>query len=123
MLNGTVLLGQPADVFTYGYLSFSGSQTLSGSGVVVFGRGGCNAVRVSTGGTTLTIGSNITVRGQSGQIGFAPSCIGGPQNVAVSNQGAILADVAGGTITIRAQPFSNSGTTNQLNGGILIISP
>jgi hypothetical protein len=120
VLNGTAFIGNQS---TWGYLSFNGSQTLGGNGVVLFGANGCNALRVFNAGTTLTFGPNLTVHGRSGQIGFALSCIGGPQNVSVLNQGTILADVSGGTITIRAQPFTNTGTTNHLNGGILLINP
>jgi len=120
VLNGTATLGNQT---TWGYLNFNGSQTLGGNGTVVFGNSGCNAIRLASAATTLTLGPNITVHGRTGQIGYAPSCIGGPQNVSVINQGAILADVNGGTITIRAQPFTNTGTTNHLNGGILLINP
>src|ERR1039458_8049357 len=71
--NGTLQVGNPTNGW-YGVVSFSGTQTLSGSGTVVFGNEyanyNCaeNALRLTTGGTTLTIGSGITVRGQYGQI-------------------------------------------------------
>ena len=48
---------------------------------------------------------------------------GGPQNVGLTNQGTITADVSGGTITIRAAPFTNSGTAGEANGGHLVINP
>jgi hypothetical protein len=117
VLNGTAYLGNQTNANTWGYLSFSGSQAISGSGQVVFGRHGCNAVWLANGGTTLT--NRLTLRGHSGQIGYAASCIGGPQNVGVVNEGVISADVAGGTITIRAQPFANQGAVQALNGGSL----
>ena len=119
-LNGTALVGNPTNS-NYGAISFAGSQTLSGDGSVVFGfnASAYNALRVASGGTTLTIGSGITVRGKTGQIGYAASPWGGATNVAVVNQGMISADVSGGTITINAQPFSNLGLAQALNGGTL----
>ena len=44
-----------------------------------------------------------------------------PANVAVINQGMISADVSGGTITINAQPFSNQGLAQGINGGTLTL--
>jgi hypothetical protein len=107
-LNGTVLMGNPANG-SYGAIDFSGTQTLGGNGTAVFGDSGDNALRVLNGGTTLTLGPGITVRGQYGAIGFA-SPYGGAANVAVVNQGTISCDVNGGTIVVDAQPFSNQGT-------------
>src|SRR6185503_12154610 len=105
-LNGTANLGNQTNANTWGYLNFDGSQTLSGSGAVVFGRHSCNLLRVATGGTTLTVEPGMTVRGHSGRIGWdAGQCIGGAQNVGVVNQGTIAADLSGGTIVVRALPF------------------
>jgi hypothetical protein len=87
----------------------------------VFGLSSCNALRLATGGTTLT--NRLLVHGHSGQIGQSLNCISSPANVSVVNEGAIRADVNGGTITIRAQPFINTGTTNAVNGGRLVVNP
>ena len=57
----------------FGYLNFTGSQTLGGTGTVVFGQYSPNTLQVSEASTTLTIGSGITVRGQSGGVGYNPS--------------------------------------------------
>src|ERR1035441_10457717 len=59
------------------------------------------------GGTTLTIGPGIAIRGQQGTIGYNPN-FGGPQNISVVNQGTISWD-SGGTIVATAQPFINQG--------------
>ena len=124
--NGTLQVGNPTNQW-YGVVSFSGTQTLGGSGTVVFGNAyssyNCaeNALRLVTGGTTLTIGSGITVRGQYGQIGYS-TCIGGPANVSVVNQGTISCDVSGGTITVNAQPFTNQGLAQGINGGTLTLN-
>ena len=120
VLNGEARLGNPSNGAA-GNLAFLGSQALSGSGSVRFGLSGCNALRVLLGGTTLT--NRVLIHGNNGQLGYVPGCFGGPVNVSLVNQGTISADVNGGTITIRAQPFINSGTTNALNGGTLLIIP
>ena len=73
-------------------LEFSGTQTLEGTGEIVFGHCNlgssiCNTVR-PVGGGTLTVAAGITVRGEDGTLG-------GPGG-SVVHQGTILADVAGG---------------------------
>ena len=117
VLNGTALVGNPTNGWS-AVLQFLGSQTLSGSGTVVFGNG-CNALAEGS-GSTLTIGAGITVRGQNGYIGWEP-CFWGVPNVSVINQGTISADVANGTITIAGQPFSNQGLAEGINGGTLAL--
>ena len=122
VLNGTARLGNTNS--GYGALSFSGTQTLAGNGTVVFGGGlssSVNAVRLADGGTTLTIGPGITVRGENGTIGYH-GWWGGPANVGVINQGTIAADVGGGTIMVQAQPFINQGTVEARNGGTLVLA-
>ena len=121
-LNGTALVGNPTNSWT-GVISFAGSQTLGGSGTVVFGNAfyGYNALLVANGGTTLTIGSGITIEGQNGSIGYSP-WEGGAQNGSVVNQGTIQADVSGGTIAINAQPFNNQATLVVYNGGTLAVA-
>jgi RHS repeat-associated protein len=122
VLNGTTLVGNSTNQW-YGHFNFAGSQTLGGNGTVVFGiyTVGCasgpyyNSLRLLNGGTTLTLGSGITVRGQNGTIGYQ-ACFGGPQNISIINQGTISADVSGGTIIIIAQPFSNQGVVQSPAG-------
>ena len=121
VLNGTLYLGNPTNGW-YGQVGFVGTQSLGGNGTVVFGnQGACNVLRVDTAGTTLTIGPNVTVRGHSGQIGQSTSCVGTPANVSVINQGLISADTAGGTISIRAQSFTNQAVAEAIDGGSLLI--
>ena len=111
-LDGTATLGGSS---TFGYLEFSGSQTLGGTGTVVFsGTGPYNALGVASG--TLTIGPGITVRGQSGYVGYSPEIGGSPT---VDNQGTIQADVSGGTITVNGTGDQNTGTLKALDGGTL----
>lgn len=116
-LNGTALLSGD-----FSHLDFAGTGFLLGTGAVVFGDATVNALRVRDSGGSLTLGSGITVRGGSSKpssatIGFNP-LIGGPQDVSVTNFGTIAPDVAGATIQVNANNFSNGGTINQLNGGV-----
>ncbi|MGH7140342.1 MAG: hypothetical protein ACREHD_31790, partial [Pirellulales bacterium] len=64
--NGTIDIG---DSSTYGALQFSGTQTLSGSGSVVFGSGEDNVLDLTTDSSTLTVGPNIIIRGAQGGVG------------------------------------------------------
>ncbi|MBI3869240.1 MAG: immunoglobulin domain-containing protein, partial [Verrucomicrobia bacterium] len=52
----------------------------------------------------------------------SPPCLGPPQNVAVINKGVISADVPGLGISINAQPFSNQGLAQAVQGGTLTIA-
>ena len=81
------------------------------------GRGGQDAVIISGGnGTTLTVGENITIRGGNGNLSsFSSSSI--TENLV--NQGTIKADVAGQQLTINVDNFTNQGTLQALEGGIL----
>ena len=119
VLNGTLLVGNPTN-YSWGGVSFAGTQTLSGNGTVVFGVGwygnNYNALFLAIAGTTLTIGPGNTIRGQNGTIGYSYEW-GGPQNVSVINQGTISCDVSGGTILVNPQTFSNQGLIQGINGG------
>ncbi len=112
VLNGTALVGNSSNSQP-GAISFAGNQVLGGNGTVVFGNASgywANDLVLASGGTTLVIGSGITVRGQNGVIGnVGGHWAGGPANVSLVNQGTVSADVSGGTITVNAQPFSNQG--------------
>ena len=119
VLNGVLRVGQPGGGAS-GQINFQGSQALSGSGSVLFGSHGCNTLRLLLGGTTLT--NRVLIHGHTGQLPYS-SCVGGPQNVGLVNEATLSADLTGGTITVRAQPFINLGTTNSMNGGRLIIIP
>jgi hypothetical protein len=92
-LNGTAWLGNATGT-SYGYLYFQGTQTLGGTGEVVFGKSSSNFL--STYDTTfedsdtLTIDPGITVRGSSGRLGDSYN------GATIVNQGTILADDSGG---------------------------
>ena len=119
-LDGTAMVGSPSSNM-YGYLLFTGSQALGGTGTVVFGQSSFNTLLVSEAGTTLTIGPGITVRGQNGTIGYNNDLINTSTNVSVVNQGTIQADVASGTITIDGTGSANDGELSALDGTTLLI--
>ena len=120
VLIGTALVGNPTNGW-YGVITFAGSQLLGGSGAVVFGNGNpsYNALRLANDGTSLTISSGITVRGQNGTVGYSPA-YGGPQDISVFNQGTISADVSGGTLYVAAQPLVNQGQSQSPNGTLIL---
>ncbi len=116
-LDGTATLGDAAGI--YGYMQFSGSQTLDGSGTVVFSGTNYDGLALTSG--TLTIGSDITVRGKSGWVGYDPGLGGSPSNIAVINQGTIQVDTSGSTIEIDGTGSQNAGNLKALNGGTLLL--
>ena len=111
---------------TYTYLYFQGTQTLTGTGQIVFGGGypyndvyseGGNTVATAA---TLTIGPNITVQGTEGG-----TITGYYSQDSVVNQGTIDADASGQTITVSAgsaATLTNQGTMEAVSGGILGVS-
>ena len=118
-LDGTATLGGSGGS-NWGFLNFNGSQTLGGTGTVDFiGPGPYNALGLSSG--TLTIGSGITVQGQSGYIGYSPDIGGSVSNIAVINQGIIDANAAGSSITIYGTGSQNAGTLEATGGGTLYL--
>ena len=125
-LNGSMAVGNPTNANYWANIRFMGTQSLSGTGSLVFGDQSAyyNVISVGLAGTTLTIGPGITIRGQNGTVGSGASTYwGGPSNVSIINEGTISADVAGGAIGLTAQPFINRGQiqspAGSLNTGFL----
>ena len=126
VLNGTMYLGK-AGGGTYGSVFFGSPSlaagSLSGTGTVVFGASGSNSLinesNLSGADGTLTIGSGITIRGQSGEI------INNTANGQIINEGTISADTAYGEIRIFSGPFTNQGTisADTVGGAISIYGP
>ena len=111
-LNGTLTL--TSSLNQRAGLAFNGTQTLGGKGQVVFaGTGGNNVLLPMSG--TLTIGPALTIRGGTGTIG--------EQSLPLINAGTISVNGADSFITIRGNPFTNNGTTQELNGGKVRINP
>ncbi len=115
-LNGTVNLNAGS------MLNFEGSQTLTGSGSIVFGStASSNRIGIDGGNKTLTIDSGISIRGENGVIGLG-QLVNGSGN-ALINKGNITADVGGGTIIIAGltSGVTNNGTIGAANGGTLAL--
>ncbi len=113
--NGSILMGSAG--LTYSYLTFQGAQTLGGTGTVVFD-GTLNTdeiITASSGGDSgkLTIGSGITIEGQSGYIGFN---FGGTEYPLIL-QGIVDDNVSGGQIQVDGTNWSNLGTITATSGG------
>ena len=107
----------------YGILRFSDANSVLGgtNGSVVFSNlsnSVYNTLQENLAGGTLTIGPGITIHGGTGSIGYNPN-IGGPSNVAVINQGTILADSAG-TLTVNGTNWCNSGTIQAPAAAMLV---
>ena len=117
VLNGTLTVGHATDG-SWGRVNFAGTQTLGGNAIVIFGNDPYqnNFLRPSDSTETLTLGAGVAVRGRTGAIG------GGSTNGSVVNQGNILADVSGGSISISGQSVTNSGNLSASAGATLILS-
>jgi hypothetical protein len=122
-LNGTVLVGNSTN-HNYGQIDIAGSQAISGNGSVVFGNNTtitANALRLVNTGTTLTIGTGITITGQNGAVGYS-AYWGGTTNVSVINQGTVVESVNQATITIGGAWILNQNMLQSQGGGNLILS-
>jgi hypothetical protein len=93
-------------------LILEGAQTLDGTADVLF-TGGPYTSSILPKAGALTLGPNVTIHGGYGKIGD-------PKQPLINN-GKITAD--GGLITIYGDPFTNNGTTQELNGGHISINP
>jgi filamentous hemagglutinin len=94
-------------------LTLSNSQTLGGTGTILFD--GLTASGPSVAGShTLTLGPGIAVRTGTDHGLLSPS--------GLVNQGLMSSQTASKTMTISAVSFTNSGTLQTLNGGAMLIS-
>jgi len=110
-LNGTV------NVDSTSLLNFEGTQTLAGSGSIVFGSAASNRIGVDGGNITLTIASGVTMSGTNGTIGMG-QLINGSGNSVVNN-GSIISS-GGGTITVAGltSGLTNDGLVRAQNGAL-----
>src|SRR5204863_3659077 len=86
------------------------------------GAGPYNAIALTSG--NLTIGSNITVRGDTGYIGYSPAIGGNPATINVINQGTIQFAATSNiqipaNLTNNATIFVASGATFAPGGTII----
>ena len=121
LANANVTLASTAN---YSYVYFQGTQTLGGTGQIVFGgsypyddvyaEGGNTTATAAT----LTIGPNITVQGTEGG-----TITGQYSQDGIVNQGTIDANTSGQTITVGSGvTWTNAGLLEATNGGTLALS-
>lgn len=101
-------------------LSMTNSNTIGGTGSIVFGASGGNAVAIDVNSSVLTLGSGVTIRGQNGVIGS--QYFNSSASTSLINNGLISADVSGGTITMAGAPVTNNNILEAKNGGTLLLS-
>ncbi|MBC8090217.1 MAG: hypothetical protein H7Z40_23405, partial [Phycisphaerae bacterium] len=101
-------------------VSFTGDNTLSGTGSIVLGTTGANTVAVDQSNATLTLGAGVTIRGANGVVGVPH--FNGTANSALVNNGLISADVNLGTITVASATVSNNNILEGKNGGTLSLA-
>ncbi|MBL9128043.1 MAG: hypothetical protein JNL97_10370, partial [Verrucomicrobiales bacterium] len=111
--NGLTLNAGRVRLNENGAIGFDGVQTFGGE--IVF-EGDSGFVSLD-GNATLTLAPTARIRGKSGRIGQA--IFNGGTSTLI-NQGTIRADVAGGTLTVNPDTFTNTGTLEQANGGRLV---
>ncbi len=134
ILNSTIALeGQDShlvfDPTTSGNISLS---TTAGTGRLAFdvtAPGGSSLASAHLnveGGTTLTVGPNVTIDGRSGVIGGTYS-VAGPSTIV--NLGQILGDLSvsppgavAAALQIQADSFTNDGTVEASNAGAVVFS-
>ncbi|MDB5348932.1 MAG: repeat-associated core domain protein [Planctomycetota bacterium] len=117
-VNGSLLVGKASSSGgDFGTVYLSGSQTIGGTGQVVFGANPRNVLQPSVQDATLTFGSGLRIRGGSGIVdpaGYRATFV---------NQGTVQADVAGGQISVNlGNAGRNEGTIKALNGAVLTVT-
>ena len=106
----------------YAQLYFPGTQTLGGTGSIIFGIGGNRSYLYANGDNAsnpanLTIGSGVTI---SGGNGYISGYYGGDSIV---NDGIVDASASGCIVTLGSNgAFTNNGTLEATSGGTLSAS-
>ena len=121
-VNGGLTLGGPGNInmAAGSILSFEGTQTIGGNGAVNFGAT-ASTIQLNGAGTT-TIGANVAIQRQNGNIGGGQTFIGGANTLV--NNGTIAANVSGGTINLTGTGgagVTNNNTMEARNGATLNI--
>ncbi|MBL9136993.1 MAG: hypothetical protein JNK85_14070, partial [Verrucomicrobiales bacterium] len=111
--NGLTLDTGKVRLNSNGILGFDGTQTFAGE---VHFEGALSYLSIE-GTSTLTLAPTALVHGANGRIGQA-IFLGGTATLV--NQGTIRAEVAGATLLVNPNVFSNAGTLQQVNGGTLV---
>ncbi len=110
--NNLMLSSGLVELASNGLLNFTGTQMLGGTGDVVFSDSSFSAINVTGNGNVWTIGPNVTIHGNSGEILAGASSF--------INEGTISADTGAGEILVDGN-FSNAGAVNAANGSTLVL--
>lgn len=115
--NATLRLGGSSGS-TWSALTFTGNETLGGTGTVLFGASSSNTIYAGDfGWITLTIGPGIVVKGTAGSLTESADDY---QRGTIVNEGTISADGSGGgsrgRINVSPMSFVNEGTLSASNG-------
>ena len=110
-LNSTLMIASGANNTN---LTAVGTQTIGGSGTIVFGGTGFDFIQPSAG--ALTVGPNITIRSGSGGGTL------GSATLSTTNQGTISSQTVGAGIMLVGAPFTNQGYVQAINGGSLLLN-
>ena len=104
-------LGTTASTLTLG-----GTQTIGGSGAIVFGDNTSNSITTDATDYIVTFGSNLTLRGKSGQFAWSGA------TVSYVFRGLVQPDVAGGMPTITGSTVLYQGRIEPLNGAAITLT-
>jgi len=115
VLNGILTIASTSTSGRALTVAFAGTQTLSGTGTVVFGTTAKNRIRASSSSDVLTIGPGISIRADSGRgtVGISSADL--------VNQGRIVA-TAGASVTVTGKTVTNEGTIEAGTGGSVTVS-
>ena len=117
--NGLTLENGQVNISGGDSMTFSGSQTLGGTGTITFADGSSNnALFIAGNASSLVIGPNVMIEGNTGSI-FASNGEGGLGNSGFVNEGTILANTGLGSIVLLATNWSNTGTIEALSGSTI----
>ena len=112
--NGLTLNNGVINMSNDDILAFAGTQTLGGTGAVVFGDINECAIDVTGSDNLLTIGPNIFVHGNTGEISGGTSSF--------INYGTVTADAGQGEILLDGN-FTNAGAVSAVNGSTVDLGP
>ena len=98
------------------YVGFLGTQTMSSGQIRFEAPSGSSHVTVE-GAATLTLAPGVTVRGGRGDLASTQFLVGGTYSL--NNQGTIVADVPGTTLSVGSTgTFTNTGTLRAAGGSL-----
>jgi RHS repeat-associated protein len=113
---GFTLAGGTININFVSNLSFTGTQTLGGTGSVDFTPGSGDPSSLTDGGSgnTLTIASGVTIHGNDASIDVGSATL--------DNQGTISSDAGGDPLNVHGTNWTNEGIVEGTTGGSINLS-